>query len=1358
MADWNPRANELFLRAVEIDEPNQRSAFLEAECGGDASLLALLKTMLAAHDANGSFLEAPAAAVTIDRPIAERPGSIIGPYKLLQQIGEGGFGVVFMAEQEKPVRRTVALKIIKAGMDTREVIARFEAERQALALMDHPNIARVLDAGATESGRPYFVMELVKGVPITEFCDRNHMPAKARLKLFIDVCHAIQHAHHKGIIHRDVKPTNVLVTLHDGVPVVKVIDFGVAKATAQKLTERTLFTAFGQMVGTPAYMSPEQAEMSGLDIDTRSDIFSLGVLLYELLTGTTPLEAKRLRSAGYAEMQRLIREEEPPRPSTRLTSLGESATLLAGNRGTDPRQLARLLAGDLDWIVMKALEKDRNRRYGTPGNFAEDVERYLADDLVQARPPSSWYRLRKFARRNKRGLATATLAGVMLLVALGAVAGSIGWLMRDQEARRTKLAGQLELILDEVKKQEVEQKWPEALAAARRAEALVAGGGGDAALEQQVRDVLADLKLVQRLENIWVDLAGRTEGENDEWCNHEYTTAFREYGIDLDQCTEQQAAERLGSRQVAVALAAWLDYWAACRRRMGNETGSRKLLTLAGEIDPDPWRRKVREAMARKDLKALESLADSADLMNQPPPTLYMLGTMLLGAEQPERALEVVRRAQQLHPGDFWINFLLGRILNGQTSQQAQEAVQFYRVTVALRPHQAGAHRRLGSSLYYAGKLDDAIASYRKVIELQPEDPDGYSGLGMALLKQNKLDEAIAAQKKAIQLKPNNPGYHFGLGNALAKQNKLDEAVVCYLKAVELNPNWAAIHHDLGLAFMAQKKPDAAIASYRKAIELEPKYTGAYFDLATALAAQKNHDEAIACYRKALEIEPNYAGAYLNLGIALAAQKNQDESIACYRKAIELSPKYVSAHMNLGLALAGRNRPDEAVECFRKVIELDPTNAGAHNNLGNVLKRHDQLDEAIACYRKSIELDPKVAGVHNNLGLALASQNKLDEAIACYRKAIELDPKYTRSLINLGLTLAAQKKLDEAITCYQTAIELDPNSAVAYFNLGRLVHSRPDLDEAIDCYRRAIEIEPKYASAHYHLGLALAAQKKVDEAIDSFRKAIELDPKLTLAYYNLGAALTAQQKLDEAIACYRTLVELVPKSPRAHSSLGSALAGQQKLDEAIACYRKAIELNPKYAMAHNNLAWLRATCSDPKLREPAEAIAAANKAMELDPNNPLFPSTLGAAYYRSGDWQAAIAAFEKSMELRNGGDSIEWFFLAMAHCQLGDKDKARAWFDRAVQWMDKHQPENEELRRFRAEAAELLQIENTIAQPRQPSQCGSLSKIMRRSNYPGFFIIAANRRSISACGTSSMWVAMVHLWPNGSMSVPDRSP
>ena len=358
-------------------------------------------------------------------PSRSSPGIVIGPYKLLEQIGEGGFGVVFMAEQQRPVRRRVALKVIKPGMDTRQVIARFEAERQALALMDHPNISRVLDAGATESGRPYFVMELVRGIPLSEFCDQNRLTVGERLELFITVCHAVQHAHQKGIIHRDIKPNNVLVTLHDGTPVAKVIDFGIAKATGQQLTEKTLFTSFAQMVGTPLYMSPEQAEMSGLDVDTRSDIYSLGVLLYELLTGTTPFDQERMRTAGYDEVRRIIREEEPAKPSARISTLNRAATTVTANRKSDPSRLRQLFRGELDWIVMKALEKDRNRRYETAAAFAADVQRYLNDEAVEACPPSARYRFRKFARRNKAAFLTGSAVAVAMLVAVGSLISGV---------------------------------------------------------------------------------------------------------------------------------------------------------------------------------------------------------------------------------------------------------------------------------------------------------------------------------------------------------------------------------------------------------------------------------------------------------------------------------------------------------------------------------------------------------------------------------------------------------------------------------------------------------------------------------------------------------------------------------------------------------------------------------------------------------------------------------------------------------------------------------------------------------------------------------------------------------------------
>jgi WD40 repeat protein/serine/threonine protein kinase len=447
MNEAEEREEALFEAALRLPA-EQRAEYLRQVCGGDADLRRRVEALLAAFDRAGGFLKEPAAPIPRPSlPQVEKPGDRIGRYKLLQQIGEGGMGVVYMAEQEEPVRRRVALKIIKLGMDTKQVVARFEAERQALALMDHPNIARVLDGGATETGRPYFVMELVQGVPITEFCDQNQLSTEARLKLFLPVCQAIQSAHQKGIIHRDLKPTNILVTLNpggSGLP--KVIDFGVAKAINQKLTEKTLFTNYAAMIGTPAYMSPEQAEMSDLDVDTRADIYGLGVLLYELLTGTTPFPEKRLRSAGYSEMQRIILHEEPERPSTRLSTLqGQQRSVVARNRGASELTLGRAFPGDLDWIVMKCLEKDRGRRYETANGLARDVERHLNDEPVVARPPSRFYRFRKAVRRNRLVFAAVTAVAAALMAGLGISM----WLFSQEKAarQRARLAEQAQTRL-----------------------------------------------------------------------------------------------------------------------------------------------------------------------------------------------------------------------------------------------------------------------------------------------------------------------------------------------------------------------------------------------------------------------------------------------------------------------------------------------------------------------------------------------------------------------------------------------------------------------------------------------------------------------------------------------------------------------------------------------------------------------------------------------------------------------------------------------------------------------------------------------------------------------------------------------
>src|SRR5262245_3430581 len=644
--------------------------------------------------------------------------------------------------------------------------------------MDHPDIARVLDGGTTEAGRPYFVMDLVKGVPITRYCDEHHLMPRQRLELFIPVCQAIQHAHQKGIIHRDLKPSNVLIARYDGQPVPKVIDFGVAKAAGQCLTEKTLVTGFGAVVGTLEYMSPEQAETNQLDIDTRSDIYTLGVLLYELLTGSPPFSRKELQQSGMLEMLRVIREEEPSKPSTKLSS-SERLPSLAANRGMEPAKLTKALRGELDWIVLKALEKDRSRRYESANAFAMDVQRYLADEPVLACPPSVSYRFRKFARRNRRGLVTAALLVFALFLIVGTVAGSLGWAARDRAARQAAVDEEVRRALDESERWLEQEKWPEALAAVKRGEGLLAGGGS-AELRDRVHQLRRDLEMILRLEDIDL-LATEVKNHRLDWdvVDQGYAKAFADYGIDVLTLPVQEAAARIQARQrLAIPLAVTLDDWASVQSARTDADRAR-IRAVAGAVDSDPWRRQVREAVQNRDGKALAELADSPNLAQQPRNSLVVLKHGLRYGlrfhDLSDKSLEVLRLLQRQDPGDFWVNYWLADELNWNPNFDRNECVSFARAALALRPKSAAAHLLLAIALHKKGKFDEAIVYHESAIELAPNYVFAHNELGWTLYKQGKLDDAIVCFDKASELDPNHDYPYFNMGNTLHHLHKIKE-------------------------------------------------------------------------------------------------------------------------------------------------------------------------------------------------------------------------------------------------------------------------------------------------------------------------------------------------------------------------------------------------------------------------------------------------------------------------------------------------------------------------------------------------------------------------------------------------------
>jgi serine/threonine protein kinase/tetratricopeptide (TPR) repeat protein len=1595
----------IFGIARKIDSPDARDAYLAQVCGNDQALRERVASLLSAHADAASFLESPAPEfdATSAQTSSEEPGTIIGPYKLLEQIGEGGMGVVYMADQQAPVRRRVALKIIKPGMDTRQVIARFEAERQALALMDHSNIARVLDAATT-------VMELVRGVPITEYCDKNNLPVHERLELFVQVCQAVQHAHQKGIIHRDIKPSNVLVTLVDGRPVPKVIDFGVAKAINQQLTDKTLFTNFAQMIGTPLYMSPEQAEMTSLDVDTRSDIYSLGVLLYELLTGTTPFDQKRLREAAFDEIRRIIREEEPPQPSTRISTLGDQRTVTAAHRKVDPNRLSQLLRGDLDWIVMKSIEKDRTRRYETANGLARDIDRYLHDQPVEACPPSAVYRFRKFARRNRVGLATALLVSAALV--MGTVFST--WqAVRATRAERIADAERAEAeanfqkaraavdkyftlvsestLLDVPGLQPLRMKLLEsaldfyrglanehvndpavladlAVTYIRFAEINHANDRNDSAVEavdqalvvidrlrrehpaehehqrklagywkgnrsmhvvtEMPKDPQAAFQSINRLVETWQALAeeypdelgfrsdlaamyyrtgdllvssgqtakglaytmkaksvlekltheqpktpvyradlaacyehlarnGRKEEVESNWRE---ALAIRErlvvespqvsqYRMELAFNQAQVAscladrdpaeAERLFRRAIEItdqlvtaspSAPMHFQRWLNAQNglvdllvKMGRETqaneqrlyGAQFVRQLerddhgealeleialgygdAGDALAASGRREEGLAMIRQAIPHYEKLAANPDCAARVRSNLGHCYRWIGGLENDRKAAAIFARLmaevpsykayqEQLVSALFSIgvnltrerdfaaaeaNFQRAIVLNGRLADGAPE-------NFGCRGNLAGGQRTYGDMLLEAGRADEGLAAHRASLAmfelLTRDEPDhrfwwqeaayGHLRVGHICLDAGDLPEAKNAFLKALPIHEKlvaqsgqEPFFverllwsrrellelalrekHFADAAAWARSmaaaqpdGDLEFKVAPLLVACGDRDGYAGYCHDLLDRYVNTDRPEIAERTAKACLILPPPAT----DLPTL----------VALAQKALDLSGDgFVLPYALASRGLAAYRQGDFAAALQwcgtdRLSRESDTSFHKLQVNLVLAMAHQRlgHPDQAQQLLtsaRSILrEADEqpinklTGGGWHDWLiaralereaWGVINTEAALEASIASpnVKSSDDAHPSEPNDRVEMGHRLwqsanlaSSLGQHDEAEKIHRRALDVFEKLAAD----APTVAFYRQ-EQGFSCW---------------HLGSLMKNTGRPHDAEEPMRQALAIHAKLAADfpnehEYRARLArsytalidvLLPQGKHAEAEETRRQAMKTFEELAVAHpsvpdfarfradslHGLAQLQTSNKQLKEAeetdrqaIDAYQKIIATFPQHDDlglVYMSLAPLLAGSDRPVEAADAYRKALERIPSNTEALNNVAWALATSADVRLRNPALAVEFAKKATELLPQDANLQNTLGVAHYRAGDWQDAIAWLDKSMKGRIGGDSNDWFFLAMAHEQLGHKGEARKWFDKAVEWMEKQVPQNEELLRFRREAEDLL--------------------------------------------------------------------
>jgi len=1090
------------LRAV-FDESLERSgaeraAYLDEACRGEPELRAAVETLLAGAEESDSFLSTPTQAKadgpTLETPrpgsslddmptvdlgatasIQEEAGSRIGPYKLLQAIGEGGFGTVFMAEQEKPVRRRVALKVIKLGMDTRQVVARFEQERQALAIMDHPHIAKVFDAGATESGRPYFVMELCAGEPITKYCDRNGLSVRERLELFAQVCTAVQHAHQKGLIHRDIKPSNVLVATQDGKPHAKVIDFGIAKATTARLTEKTFFTEHRQLIGTPEYMSPEQAEGS-LDIDTRTDVYALGVLLYEILTGATPFDSRSLRSAAFAEIQRIIREVEPPTPSTRLTQGRETIAGIAASRRSDPKRLSSLIRGELDWIVMKALEKDRQRRYETATGLGQDILRYLSGDAVVAAPASRVYRVRKFVRRHRGGVAAGSAIAAALLI------GIVGFAWQADVARAQRDMA--------VAAREAE--------AAQRREAAAQRDRATAAEEQASRraDQLAQVAEFQANMLSSIDATGAgAELMGD--LGSRFAAALERAGVE-----ESERASRV----------------AALRGHLEEINATDAAVDMIDRTFLSP-------AIAAVDEQFADQPVVDASLRHTLSEIYQQLGRYVDARPLIERSVET-RRRELDDEDDLTLVSINNLALLRQRMGDLEAAEALYREALEARRRTLGDEDdrtltpmvNFGNLLRSQGRFEEAEPLLETVVDGRRKifgDEDrltliAINSFGYLRIAQGRYDEAepywreayetglrvFGAEDPDVAIWTNNMG---GLSGALGK---LAESEEYYRVAYEASRRALGEEHPKTLR---------ALKNIANVVERQGRYA----------EAETLHRQALAAFRETLGNDhPDVAGCLSGLATVLRKQLKLDEAEMYSRESLErrrralgdAHPETIDGMRSLAGLLSDRENVDEAEALYREALEQSASMWGPDhperlllmNNLGSMLVTNGRFEEAEPLLVECVAARRRVSGADHS-----------ETAISLYNLA--------RFYTKQDLYAESEPHMREAAEILDRTLGEDhPNTLTATEGLAQILENMDSLDEAAQILFDVLSArEGRFGSEVPRTALTQRRLGRVLRKLARFK-----DAESALLESERVTSAQDSPKADEQQACFEELAAL----------------------------------------------------------------------------------------------------------------------------------------------------------------------------------------------------------------------------------------